>query len=289
MEEGIEFFLLGLPAVTPWSGVFAAHMARRRVWEAMDGQQKVLDVLARGQEEEEWDIGDVSEFVMERNRSWIGTVPSYDMSLSQSSLICGVVPENGFTVKERGDICVSLFISLSNRTHETDTPILQLLYALTSTPSHLIYYLSLSILSSHSLLTRILAEIKPHIHLTEGLTIGKHSSPPSLTISSEGLTKKCPLLRSTYLETLRFSRTKGGVEERFQADRFVNAESKREDRESAGFMEKECLALVAGVLMMWEFEPVEGEVWGGSEMEGIFRGGEGKRVRVKRRKFEWDT
>lgn len=76
MDDGMIFFLLGLPAVTPWSGVFTAHMARRRVWEAMDGQQKVLDRLARGDndDDEEWgDLEDASELVLERNRLWRGT------------------------------------------------------------------------------------------------------------------------------------------------------------------------------------------------------------------------
>lgn len=94
------------------------------------------------------------------------------------------------------------------------------------------------------------------------------------------------------METLRVLKTGRGKDEsfrldRFRADRFVDVES--ENRQSAGFVEKECLALVAGVLAMWEFEPVEGEVWGRFEMGAMLKDGERQRVRVKRKKLEWDV
>ena len=105
------------------------------------------------------------------------------------------------------------------------------------------------------------------------MKIGKYSSPPSLKISSEGLEKKCPLLRSVYLEIL------GG------------GKGTRGEKGEAGFMEQVCLAVVAGVLTMWEVEVDDGEGVGkpktdnGGSGGGIRRtsGGEGVRVRVMKR------
>lgn len=80
MDKAMVFFLLGLPAVTPLPGVFGAHMVRRRVWGAMDAQQRALDGLAEGKGDEvdyEWgDLGDVSELVLERNKLWRGKILS---------------------------------------------------------------------------------------------------------------------------------------------------------------------------------------------------------------------
>lgn len=84
MDEGMEYFLAGWPAVMPWKGVFGKHWGRRRVWEAVDGFQRGLDRFVKdedgegdgGEEDYGWgDLGDVSEFVLERNRLWKGLFP----------------------------------------------------------------------------------------------------------------------------------------------------------------------------------------------------------------------
>ena len=69
MDEGMMFFLLGLPAWTPWPGVFKAHMARRRLWQALDDQQRSLDLLADGEDVDySWgEMDDVSEFILRRH------------------------------------------------------------------------------------------------------------------------------------------------------------------------------------------------------------------------------
>jgi hypothetical protein len=74
MDQGITFFLLGLPPLTPWPGVFKAHMARRRLWEALDEQQRQLDKKATGEETDySWgDLDDVSMLIQERHRLYRG-------------------------------------------------------------------------------------------------------------------------------------------------------------------------------------------------------------------------
>ncbi len=42
MDAGLYFFLLGLPAWTPWPGVLKAHMARFRLWKAMGPSPHLL-------------------------------------------------------------------------------------------------------------------------------------------------------------------------------------------------------------------------------------------------------
>jgi hypothetical protein len=104
LDEGIPFFLMDLPIMTPWPGVARAHLARRRLWSAMDEVQTQLDKKARGEETDySWgDLDDVSEMMLERNRIWRG-------ELSRRMWITWLIStENGFDVKERGDLMVSV-------------------------------------------------------------------------------------------------------------------------------------------------------------------------------------
>ena len=57
------------------------------------------------------------------------------------------------------------------------------------------------------------------------------------------------------------------------------------------FAERECLACVAGVLVMWDFEPVGGKwtVPGLKKTSAISLPMKDTRVRVKRRVFNWDA
>lgn len=68
MDQGLVFFLMGLPAWTPWPAVLKAHIARTRVWTAMDAHQKALDADADGNNSAAWDdLDDVSDIIKERN------------------------------------------------------------------------------------------------------------------------------------------------------------------------------------------------------------------------------
>lgn len=68
-DEGMNYLLAGLPQWTPWPPVFMAHMARNKLWEALDDQQRALDALAEGKPVDySWgELDDVSEFILKRN------------------------------------------------------------------------------------------------------------------------------------------------------------------------------------------------------------------------------
>jgi cytochrome P450 len=159
------------------------------------------------------------------------------------------------------------------------------------------------------------------VQISAGEKIGNFSSPSKLKIYHEGLSKKCPLFKSTYLETLRTSNQPWSVRqvadnivisgdkkaanpnsfflkkgeyitiphdlhmrdpryfkdpEKFDPERFL---VRGEDgslsieigtmRPYGGgpsmckgrvFAERECLALVAGVLAFWDIEPADKKV-----------------------------
>jgi hypothetical protein len=77
MDGGLHFFMMGLPAWTPWPGVLRAHMARSRLWAAMDEHQRVLDAAVDGKPvDPTWgDLDDVSEFIMKRHGTFKSKKP----------------------------------------------------------------------------------------------------------------------------------------------------------------------------------------------------------------------
>jgi cytochrome P450 len=215
-----------------------------------------------------------------------------------------------------------------------------------------VYWHILYVLSTPSLLTDIRAEIAPYATVTKPTSIGRISEAPKLSISHEGLAKKCPLFKATYLEALRISSQPWSVRkvasdveisgdqnaadpasfllkkgeyitiphelhmrdssyfpypEKFIPDRFlIHNEDGSLSTDSGtmrpfgggpsmckgrAFAERECLALVAGVLVFWDFEPVGKQGWVVPEMvkmSAVSKPIVDTRVRVKRRKFEWD-
>lgn len=78
VDKGMLYFIMGLPAWTPWSPVITAHNARRRLWEALDAQQVAMDRQARGEEAGEgWgEMDDVSPFTRARNEIYRSTYNS---------------------------------------------------------------------------------------------------------------------------------------------------------------------------------------------------------------------
>jgi cytochrome P450 len=217
-----------------------------------------------------------------------------------------------------------------------------------------VYWNILFILSTPGLLARIRAEMAPYITITKPVSIGSFSEAPKLTIAYEGLSAKCPLLKSTYFESLRLSDApwsirkvstavtissdKGSVDslsfslkkgeyvtvphdlhmrdpryfaepDKFIPDRFIVRKEDGTETVDPGtmrpygggpsickgrvFAERECLSLVAGVLAYWDFEPADEKVgWVIPKMQktaGVSRPIGDTRVRVRRRKFEWDV
>lgn len=72
MDAGLYFFLMGLPAWVPWPGVMRAHMARSRLWKAMDDHQTALDAMVDGKHvDPTWgNLDDVSGFIMKRHETF---------------------------------------------------------------------------------------------------------------------------------------------------------------------------------------------------------------------------
>jgi cytochrome P450 len=209
----------------------------------------------------------------------------------------------------------------------------------------------LHILASPGLVDRVRAEIAPFAKVSQPISIGSISESPKLTISHEGLSKHCPLFKSTFFEAMRLSSQPWSIRkvatdvvisgrniadptsfalrrgeyvslphdlhmrdpkyfkdpEKFEPERFL---VRNEDgslsadlgtiRPYGGgpsmckgriFAERECLALVAGVLMFWEIEPANKkmgwEIPGQKKTSAISLPAHDTRVRIKRRHFDW--
>ncbi|PVH85401.1 hypothetical protein DL98DRAFT_557695 [Cadophora sp. DSE1049] len=279
IDAGRNYLLKKLPPWTPWPGVVQAHMARFKVLQSLDEHQKAIDATVKGMgADASWgDLEDMSELVVKRN---------------------AVYREHGFRLKERADITI--------------------LYSLTTLPTLLIFWQILHILSTPNLLSRLRTELEPYATVTKPFSIGSISEAPKLVLASQGLAEKFPLLRSTYLETLRIVDPVGvagklpidgnswkdeiAFPETFDPERFLEEPVARSgSQESAEnesvhkskvFIKRVSLAVVAAILVFWDFEPVEKGTAGWKIPEKQWRGGiavpaNDLRVRIRRRKFEW--
>jgi cytochrome P450 len=215
-----------------------------------------------------------------------------------------------------------------------------------------VYWQLLYILSTPSLVTRLRAEIAPYATVSKPFSIGSFSEAPKLSLDPEDLSKKCPLLKSTYFEALRLTAEPYSVRrcareviisdkkskeetsfllhkgdfvtlphhlhmkdpkyfkdpEEFHPDRFLITNedgsvsvNMRTIRPYGGgssmckgrvFAERECLSLVAGVLALWDMEPVDKNGWtipGFVKTSAVSLPKQDTRVRIKRRVFEWEA
>ncbi|TVY81010.1 Cholesterol 7-alpha-monooxygenase [Lachnellula suecica] len=313
-DDGMYYLLAGLPAWTPWAPVFRAHMARNRLWEALDDHQRALDALAEGNSiDYSWgELDDVSEFILKRNE---------------------IYRKNNFEIRERGELSV-LWPSIINS-------------------SLLVYWQLLYILATPGLADKLRKEIAPYSIVTQGASIGKISEAPKLTLDHEGLSKNCPHLKSAYLEALRLTskpwsvrkvasdvlisqnKTDGDAAsyllhkgeyitlphelhmrdpkyypnpDEFEPDRFLVADEDGKLSADIGttrpygggpsmckgrvFAERECLAVIAGILVFWEIEPADKKAgWvipKQLKMSAVSKPAHETRVRIKRRVFEWE-
>ncbi|KAH8798976.1 cytochrome P450 [Hyaloscypha sp. PMI_1271] len=326
LDSGFYFFLMGLPAWTPWPGVMTAHVGRHQTGEALNDLQRALDALVDGNPiDPSWgELDDVSGFIMERH---------------------AIFKNHDFEINERGDISI-LWASVANA-------------------NLFVYWQLLFILSTPGLVDRIREEVAgaedergaghgagPSVAVTKPVSIGSISESPKLKISHEGLLKKCPLLKSTYLEALRMTDQPWSVRkvaqdvvikgdkkdisspsflihkgeyitiphdlhmrdpkyfkdpEKFDPERFLvqngdgtlsaNAKTIRPFGggpsmcQGRALAEAECLALVAGVLMFWDIEPADKNAgWvipKQVKTTAISRPAHDTRVRIKRRRFDW--
>jgi cytochrome P450 len=81
----------------------------------------------------------------------------------------------------------------------------QILWAFVANANLLVYWQILFILFITGLGDRIREEVAPFATVTKPLSIGSISEAPELKIAQESLLKKFPLLKSTFLESLRMS------------------------------------------------------------------------------------
>ena len=104
LDSGFYFFLMGLPAWTPWPGVMKAYVGRYQAREALDDLQQALDALADGKPiDPSWgELDDVSGFIMDRHTIF----KSKSCNLLKLSYSSTFLADNGFEINERGDISV---------------------------------------------------------------------------------------------------------------------------------------------------------------------------------------
>ncbi|KAG9230325.1 cytochrome P450 [Amylocarpus encephaloides] len=69
MDKGIMYFFLGVPALAPFPASIKARIARSNIWGALDDQQRALDAHAEGKHvDSAWgDMEDISVFARKRN------------------------------------------------------------------------------------------------------------------------------------------------------------------------------------------------------------------------------
>jgi hypothetical protein len=109
MDDGKWYFMMGIPSWTPWPPITRAYLARRRVWQGLDGLQEALDATVDGKNvDSSWgDLDDVSKFIMKRHALYKGNILSPFKLLLGQTLIYLAYLENGFGITERSDISVS--------------------------------------------------------------------------------------------------------------------------------------------------------------------------------------
>ncbi|PBP17431.1 cytochrome P450 [Diplocarpon rosae] len=285
MDAGRNYLLRKLPPWVPWPAVARAHMARFKVWQSLDDHQRAIDVTAAEEAVEPSgdDLGDVSMFVMKRN-------------------------ENITSILERGQISVQATPS---------SAFYKILWSLAANSTLIPYWQLHHILAIPGLTDRVRTEIAPYASVTKPFSIGKISEAPRLVLDYKGLSQKCPLLRSTYLETLRlvdeqwdsrriFVPGTGAVDDLaypgiFGPDRYIPVG--QEDtvvspeyrdsllQKSNTFMQTECLSLVAGILVFWDISLGHKDAGSGvpekRNVGGVAVPANETRVRIQRRKFEW--
>ena len=228
----------------------------------------------------------------------------------------------------------------------------QILWALVINANLLVYWQLLHILATPGLADRLRTEIAPYARISKPTSIGSISEAPKLVLSPEGLSGKCPLLKSTYFEALRLSAQPWSVRqlasdvviagdktapdpasyilrkgeyvtvphglhmrdpkyfqapEKFDPDRFVVGNGNNSLSTDIGtirpygggtsmckgrvFAEKECLALIAGVLVFWDIGPVDKKAgWiipGQKKTSAVSLPVHDTRVRIKQMPLDW--
>ena len=167
MDKGFLYLSTGLPRWFPFPPLTTAHLARRRMFAAMNQFETAMEKQRNGEDPgSEWhSLDDVSNLISSR----VDVYRKYEMSTEARS------------------------------SFETT-----LMWAMNANANPLLFWMLIHIYSDKDVLARLREEIAPYAQRatpSEGFGIAE---PPRLqTIDHDGLTNHCPLLKSCYFESLR--------------------------------------------------------------------------------------
>ncbi|KAI9826869.1 MAG: hypothetical protein M1832_005808 [Thelocarpon impressellum] len=208
-DYGLHWLSTGLPRWLPIPRLTRAHLARERLLDTLAAWHRVMDKTVEGVDPGfEWrDMDDVSELMKRRHQKW------REMGLPPRDRASG----------ELGQIWAYVLTPRSCRVADETR--------MNVNANLLCGWLVFRILSDPDLLSRILAEIAPHVSASQPPAILGMASPPRLQISTVQLTTQCPLFKACYLETLRLDSAPVSIR-RVQKD-FTISESAAETRNDA--------------------------------------------------------
>ncbi|EHL01702.1 putative 25-hydroxycholesterol 7-alpha-hydroxylase [Glarea lozoyensis 74030] len=310
LDKGMLYLIMGLPAWTPWSPVISAHNARRRLWEALDAQQVAMDAQAKGEDPGDgWgDMEDVSPFTRNRNEMY---------------------RDKGFAIRERGELPTTWALIINSSLivywqilYILDNPSL-LAEIRSEIEPHITIHKPMSIgriseapritidpeglTTCHVLKATYLESLRLSAQPWSVRTVGTDVTLKGDNSNSNYLVKKGEYVTMPHDLHMRdpayFSDPAKFDHERFlvrdEEGKITGTDMKTIRPYGGGpslckgrvLAERECLALVAGVLAYWDFEPDEGtrfRIPKQLKTSAVARPDGDTRVKVRRRKFEWD-
>ncbi|KAL1302570.1 hypothetical protein AAFC00_002951 [Neodothiora populina] len=167
MDKGFFYLATGLPRWFPFPPLTAAHLARSRMFRALRAFETAMEASRNGQDPgSEWrNLEDVNPLIKERQE---------------------IYEKHGFSIEARASIELSL------------------LWAMNANANPLIFWLLNHIYADKDLLEKLREEVKPYVRAVQPKQEFGIPEPPRLeSIDQDGLVANCPLLKSSYIETLR--------------------------------------------------------------------------------------
>ncbi|RKF80596.1 hypothetical protein GcM3_044005 [Golovinomyces cichoracearum] len=172
MERGIKFLTMGIPAWFPWPNNVKAHMFRNMILLSLDDYQQALDNKIKNKP---------------NGILWGDLDDVSEFVLARHRFY----NEKKIRVEERFEI--------------------ETLWNLTINANLLVFWHILFIYSTPGLVEKIRKEISLYASVTQGIKIGQIAEIPRVSLSTKMLFKECPLLKASYLETLRLTNQKWSI------------------------------------------------------------------------------